>query len=71
MLMSSVVNGRLFGVVQPEHKIMLTHILPEHEVLFVTKLSVNSSMCLSNVRVELRKNFSMADLVVQEKVQEQ
>ena len=48
-----VVGGRLLSVVQPEHKIMLTHILPEHEVLLVTQLSTNSSMCLSNVGVEL------------------
>ena len=33
-----VVGGRLFGVVEPEHKIVLTHILPEHEVLIVTHL---------------------------------
>ena len=46
-----VVGGRLFGVVQPENKIVLTHILPKHEVLIVTKLKMNSSMCLSNVRV--------------------
>ena len=31
-----VVGGRFFSVVQPEHKIVLSHILPEHEVLFVT-----------------------------------
>ena len=48
-----VVGGRFLGVVQPEHKIVLSHILPEHEVLFITQLSMYSSMCLRNVRVEL------------------
>ena len=59
-----------FGVVQPENKIVLTHILPQHEVLLVTKLSMSSSMCLCNVRVEL-SNFSTADLVEVETVQEE
>ena len=48
-----VVGCRLVRVVQPEHKIVLTHIRPEHEVLFVTQLSMHSSMCLRNVGVGL------------------
>ena len=30
-----VVGGRLFSVVQPEHKIMLAHVLPEKKVLLI------------------------------------
>ena len=48
-----VVGGRLFSVVQPKYKIMFPHRVPEHEVLRVTKLRMNSSMSVSNVRVEL------------------
>ena len=70
-----VVGGRFLGVVQPEYKIVLSHVLPEHEVLFVTKLSMNPSMCLGNVRVEtrlaLRKNFWTADPVEVEMVQDE
>ena len=52
-----VVGGRFLGVVQPEYKIVLTHILPEHEVLIVTELSMYSSMGLSNVGVELSQCY--------------
>ena len=52
-----MVGCRFFSVVQPEYKIVLTHILSEHEVLFITKLSMNSSMCLSNVGVELSRCY--------------
>ena len=48
-----VVGGRLFSVVQPKYKIVFAHILPEEKVLLVTDLSMYSSMCLSNVGVEL------------------
>ena len=47
-----VVAGRFFGVVQPKHKVVLAHVVPEHEVLFITELGMNPSMCLSNVGVD-------------------
>ena len=54
---------------------MLAHVLPEHEVLIITKLSHElvhvPSQCRSRTQLARQKSFATADLVEEETVQEE